>query len=728
MGIGAVGNDMGYYGNASTQKNSNSTHGAEHISSVGTATKETTSSNNGKTIGIMTVGSTGYLAKYADSSTPADPVIKVGEYEVKINEVDPNNATQLEMFAWTSYMEDIGEIEKSGMSSYSKMKAYAVQSQYNGMCSGIYDGTGNESDFWNKKQDWGAILSNAKNTFANMSGTYAQSLECGKLLSYFEKWSIHISENARTSTNAIDNSINDWERNLACKEVEESTKDDPIYEVTTTVNGETYTEKIHVNDVQPTRAIQQEMYAFFKHYDSINGTENSYEKFMAYMDTAKLHGYWDGNDSYDEFVNDTYNWREILPKVIGDASALGLQEVVAEGWALQDPIEKAFISKLDFDSMKGNIKSVEGKLTYTLPNIPDDMHNVLFSSFMSDKFTDKYGTQNLAILQDRIERRIAEQIDADGTRDSVDGMWDSAISVLESMCDELDSFFGEKLGDMKSVKSEIAGLKQMYQSVIHDLQNAKGETTEEVTEEKHNTDYFRDLLIEHIAKMYEKLKNGDVNQEFSVGSLSLTLDEWDKLFEKFDDIAEDVREAIKEEIEKLKEKDEAKALAKTDDSMDGAELISSEIRKTVFKEATDTEPELSYITCFTPEGIICKKAGMGENEYLWKIDYDDEQDYERVMSLLNSFPSDWDLRFTSNEKFWKDYLAERIDKDDFISKMNQFSDKGKVNYLIEKDGNTYINEEIARYGNYMNSPEDRIYNLQEFTELIVNELREKKEI
>lgn len=154
--------------------------------------------------------------------------------------------------------------------------------------------------------------------------------------------------------------------------------------------------------------------------------------------------------------------------------------------------------------------------------------------------------------------------------------------------------------------------------------------------------------------------------------------------------------------------------------------MSSEIRKSVFREATDMKPEISYITCFTSEGIICREAGMGENEYLWKLDFEDEQDYEKVMDLVNSFPEDWNLKFAPNEKFWKDYLSERIDKDDFVSKLNQFSDKGKMNYLIERDGNTYINREAAKYCNYMNNPKDRIYNLQEFTELIANEIKENQ--
>lgn len=162
---------------------------ASKFTTMGSATQETTSSNNGKTIGVTTAGNTGLLAKYADSSTPAEPIIKVGDYEVRVNDVDPNNATELEMFALMSYMEDVGMIEKHGIASYSKMKAYASQSEYDGVCSGIYD----ERAFWDKKQDWFAIIDNAKQTFSGMTETYSQSVECGKLLSYLEKWNTKVS-------------------------------------------------------------------------------------------------------------------------------------------------------------------------------------------------------------------------------------------------------------------------------------------------------------------------------------------------------------------------------------------------------------------------------------------------------------------------------------------------------------------------------------------------------
>ena len=187
MSIGAVGYSTDIY-RAGYSKNSSNDSVSKYMT-MGLATQETTSSNDGKTIGLTTAGNTGLLAKYADSSTSDEPIIKVGDYEVRVNDVDPNNATELEMFALMSYMEDVGMIEKHGMASYSKMKAYASQSEYDGVCSGIYD----EQAFRDKKQNWFAIIDNAKQTFSGMTETYSQSVECGKLLSYFEMWNTKVS-------------------------------------------------------------------------------------------------------------------------------------------------------------------------------------------------------------------------------------------------------------------------------------------------------------------------------------------------------------------------------------------------------------------------------------------------------------------------------------------------------------------------------------------------------
>ncbi len=142
------------------------------------ATSRTTSSNSGKNIGVMTIGNRGYIARYADSSTDADPVIKVGDHEVHVNRVDPKNATEIEMFALTSYMDDKGLTDNTGMKSFNKMRAYSKQAEYNGFIDGIAD----SDNAWSMSRNWISILENAKDSYFRMPETYKQGLSAERLI------------------------------------------------------------------------------------------------------------------------------------------------------------------------------------------------------------------------------------------------------------------------------------------------------------------------------------------------------------------------------------------------------------------------------------------------------------------------------------------------------------------------------------------------------------------
>ena len=132
--------------------------------------------------------------------------------------------------------------------------------------------------------------------------------------------------------------------------------------------------------------------------------------------------------------------------------------------------------------------------------------------------------------------------------DSVNGTENSYEKSMAYMCEELDSYFGDELGSLDSVKEEIAGLKEMYQSVIDDLKAAKEAALKESETEQSEDSDFRQMLTEYMASMIEKIKNGEIDQEFQIGSISLTLEEWDELIDKFDDLEEKITEAVKAEI------------------------------------------------------------------------------------------------------------------------------------------------------------------------------------
>ena len=179
MGIGALTTDC--YCNQNINYGVNQVPEAEKVFGdelTGSATSISQSSANGKRIGITTVGNRGYIAMYADSSTEEDPVVKVGKYEVHVKDVDAQHATRMEMFALLSYMDDQGLTDNHGISSYSKMKAYASQAEYNGFVSGIED-----ADLaWSEMHDWIAILRNAKETFLNIPETYRQAIDVDRIV------------------------------------------------------------------------------------------------------------------------------------------------------------------------------------------------------------------------------------------------------------------------------------------------------------------------------------------------------------------------------------------------------------------------------------------------------------------------------------------------------------------------------------------------------------------
>ena len=200
MGINGVGSfyaqnyDVPNKGRATRGKTS-----VDDFASMGSATSLSESSDNGKRIGLTAVGNVGYIAMYADSSTEQDPIVKVGDYEVRVKDVDPNNATKMEMFALMSYMDDKGLTNNTGMKSFNKMTAYSSQAEYNGYCSGIYD----ENAAWTMERDWIGILGNAKETFFSIPQTYNQGLECEKIIENLKKWSDTSSDDENTDYQKI---------------------------------------------------------------------------------------------------------------------------------------------------------------------------------------------------------------------------------------------------------------------------------------------------------------------------------------------------------------------------------------------------------------------------------------------------------------------------------------------------------------------------------------------
>ena len=64
---------------------------------------------------------------------------------------------------------------------------------------------------------------------------------------------------------------------------------------------------------------------------------------------------------------------------------------------------------------------------------------------------------------------------------------------------------------------------------------------------------FQKIINEHIEEMTEKVKNGQVQQKFMIGNQEFTLEEWEELLKKFDDMEKEIIEETKAAAEEALE-------------------------------------------------------------------------------------------------------------------------------------------------------------------------------
>ncbi|SEW18346.1 hypothetical protein [[Clostridium] fimetarium] len=103
----------------------------------------------------------GVVAAYAKESTSKNPIINVTtnydgktvSYNINVNEVDPNQASRLEMFALCAYADDVGTGDKSTFGTYQTLRTYQEMAKYNGYISSDSEGDTLEQ-FKNAKSNW----------------------------------------------------------------------------------------------------------------------------------------------------------------------------------------------------------------------------------------------------------------------------------------------------------------------------------------------------------------------------------------------------------------------------------------------------------------------------------------------------------------------------------------------------------------------------------------------
>ncbi len=282
-----------------------------------------------------------------------------------------------------------------------------------------------------------------------------------------------------------------------------------------------------------------------------------------------------------------------------------------------------------------------------------------------------------AIAEDAKSKQIQNEIDEE-VNETVGGLADSANGVSDKASDAKESSNNERIDDYDTDMSASDSSKADYMKKIQ----------------------------EKIEEIYQKLISGDTEVSYQIGGESMTEKEWEMLLEKFDNIQEDIKELTREEAEKAEKAEIDKKLYALDENGDFLYDNATATLKSLISEISvchyqDNESEHTlYITCYTEEGIFCRKQGQTDG-FLWSMKYSESSQYEKVTNFLNNFNSGDNLRFASHENFWKDFLSGALDTEEFMSFWST-TNNGIPNYTKAVGTSTFIDADKIKFAKYMN--------------------------
>lgn len=117
-------------------------------------------------------------------------------------------------------------------------------------------------------------------------------------------------------------------------------------------------------------------------------------------------------------------------------------------------------------------------------------------------------------------------------------------------------------------------------------------------------------------------------------------------------------------------------------------------------ETEEGEPfTLTYFTFYEKDRIYCVKEGS--DGYEWEMPLEDETQYEKVMSFLDSLKDKENLRFASHENFWQDYLSGELDMEGFQNFLDTKVHKGIPDYTYVTEEGVYFDKEAVRFSKYV---------------------------
>ncbi len=186
----------------------------------------------------------GVRALLSDSSTSDNPIVQVVSnlggkktiYNVEVNKVNPNNATQLEMFALLSYTDKLGITEGGTFGSHQQLEVYGGNASSIGYCKSL----SGEETFLNERFDWTSIMEKMIKVYQDAK-IPDQAEECKALFDFFNSYKINKEETDIDFSKFAPNAPNEVRQAFAEADSEITGPDYDIPEASTLLTSESTT-------------------------------------------------------------------------------------------------------------------------------------------------------------------------------------------------------------------------------------------------------------------------------------------------------------------------------------------------------------------------------------------------------------------------------------------------------------------------------------------------------
>lgn len=464
---------------------------------------------------------------------------------------------------------------------------------------------------------------------------------------------------------------------LSCK----STPDNPIVQVISNLGGQKQIYNVAVNKVNPESATQLEMFALLSYSDKMGTTDGgsfgSHQQLEVYAKNAAQNGYCQSLEGEDVFLNETFNWTEIVEKMMNEYQEAELDRQYKDCKKLYDYFEtfkegdnyQEFLRK-KMEEILAKIQGGDTEPTYQIGA-------QTFTEKEWDEFLERFDSVEDAIkelMRERYEKEEEEREEQNTiAKDKIFAESTSCIYPTQDPTDEdiryitwytEEGIFCRKAGQTEGYEWVIPFEdKEQYEKVMELIGQFPNDWNMRfAAHENFWLDFLNDKIdMAAFMEFMQETNKGVPDYSLTVGD-SMYVDEskvqWAKYLNPLGSRFYTAEEFAQQEI-----------INKYGDVF-GDENVTKVIEMEVVTLSTGVSLHFNNDT----NEVSCTDDRPGRN-YLWTL-HISKEDKERSKELFERYPKDghWEYRYAEyleQKSFWEAYLSGEMNLETIKQMMNQ---------------------------------------------------------